>query len=129
MPSWPQLAGATTVARTSGPGRSRQRAGQRAAGRRSSLRGLDELDMEPMGTDLPSPRISGRHRAVPRPLQPPCRARIRRPGNHRDRLERTRLKPSEPATARAPISRAPETSWVALPGLALVNLLEHENDS
>ena len=36
-----------------------------------------------MGTDLPGPRINNRHRAVPRPLQPPCRARLRRPGNHR----------------------------------------------
>ena len=90
-----------------GPGRSRQRAGQRAAGRGSSLRGLDELGMEPVGADLPGPPVSGRHRAVPRPLQLPCRARLRRPGNHRATAPGARGEsPQQPATARAPASPA-----------------------
>ncbi len=58
--------------------------------------------MEPMGTDLPGLRISGKHGAVPRPLQPPCRARLRQPRNHRATAPGARSESPQPRPPPAP---------------------------
>ena len=74
--------------------------------------------------------VSGRDRAVPCPLQ------LLMPGWYTSARESsrsgsgcTRRKPSAAGHCQGPgFSGDLEASWVALPGLPLVSLLEHEND-